>query len=420
MKNKALALAVSIAVVLVAGTGIFLLTSCGDKAEVAEAPVEEPEPIINPLTGATEADGFDPEALDQRIVAVVVENTPDARPQWGMDDEQYSPDIILEGEVEGGITRTLWFYADFNKMPEQLGPMRSARPPYIRFSELFDAIFIHWGMSHSKGDYVGANTVFKEDVVDHINQMRFTNECGLYDRDHSRNVSGEHTGIIYGDKVRAAIQEYGCRWHPETPTKLTFNETPQPVSDTPATEIRLDYSARTDWDTTVWTYNTEDSQYHTDNFNNNLTRDNLLVLFDETEYITKSDYQGAGGSVTYCDYALGGGKGKLFSQGTVKDIEWDVYKKQLILIDADATAAAQAKADAEAKEKDEEPVKVKPVTISLNPGKTWIGWASNNNGGKLEVIGGEEGTSEVMGDSAGQEEDGSESAPGETFEGDAE
>ena len=31
-------------------------------------------------------------------------------------------------------------YADYTAVPSQIGPMRSARPPYIKFSELFDAI----------------------------------------------------------------------------------------------------------------------------------------------------------------------------------------------------------------------------------------------------------------------------------------
>ena len=85
----------------------------------AEEPVEEPPPPpSDPLTGALVEDGFDESALNRRIVAFVVENTPDARPQWGLDDENYSPDIVLQGEVEGGITRTLWFYTDYNKLPE--------------------------------------------------------------------------------------------------------------------------------------------------------------------------------------------------------------------------------------------------------------------------------------------------------------
>ena len=106
--------------------GTMFLTSCGSKdpEEVSELP-------HNSLTGATEEEGYDTAAANQRVAAFVVENAPDARPQWGMDDANYSPDILLQGEVEGGITRTLWLYADYNKLPEQIGPMRSARPPYI-------------------------------------------------------------------------------------------------------------------------------------------------------------------------------------------------------------------------------------------------------------------------------------------------
>ncbi len=394
MKTKKLIKILLPALVVAAGIAVGLC-ACGSGTQPEPKAEEPPKPVIDPLTGITTDQGFDAEALERRPIAIVVENSPAARPQWGMDDEKYSPDIILEGEVEGGITRTLWFYTDHKKLPAQIGPMRSARPPYIRFSELFDAIFIHWGQSHSKGDYVGAREVFKQDVVDHINQMSFTNECGLYDRDFSRPVSSEHTGIIYGDKVGAAIDEYGCRHKPRKAgyTKLKFNETAAPMSETPADEVRVDYSKRTDWETTVWTYNAEDKLYHTDNFQNNLVRDNLLILWDETEYIEKLDYQGSGSSVTYCDYALGGGKGSLISQGTVKDIEWKIQDRKLYLIDVEATKAAQEKADAEAaekkdKDKDGEEKPAKPVVVQakLNPGKTWIGWVSSNNGGKVEIL----------------------------------
>ncbi len=415
MKNSKLALILVLVVALVCGSGAFLLSSCssgsGDTASPEPAP--EPEPIINPLTGATVEQGYDENAANQRIVAFVVENAPEARPQWGMDDENYSPDIILEGEVEGGITRTLWFFADYNKLPEQIGPMRSARPPFIKFSELFDAIFIHWGMSHSKGDYVGASSVFKRDKVDHINQMSFANECGLFDRDSSRGVSMEHTGIVYGEKVPAAIEEYGCRTEPKEFTKLGFNETAEPMSDIAATEVHLTFSDRTDWEPKTWTYNEEDKQYHTDAFKNDLKRDNLLVIFDKTRYITKDNYAGPGstGSVTYCGYKRAGGEGKLFSQGTVKNIKWKIKDNKFILIDADATKAAQDEAVAKATEEGKTAEEIEAarkaagvVYANLNPGKTWIGWASRNYGGELEVIPNEPIEEETSDDASGEGE----------------
>ena len=389
--------------------GTTLLSACGSSEP------EEPEPApANALTGETAAEGYDEAAGERRIAAFVVENAPDARPQWGLDDENYSPDIVLQGEVEGGITRTLWFYADYEKLPEIIGPTRSARPPFIRFSELFDSIFIHWGMSHSKGDYVGASTVFNQDNVDHINQMTLDDQEGMYGRDTTRAVNVEHRGIINSAKVPATIANEGIRTEPKEYTKLCFNNVTEPVSETAATQVGVTYSDRA-FEGTYWKYDESDGMYHTSDFENDFARENLLVLYDDTEYITKENYQGGGGgSVTYCDYKLAGGKGQLFSKGTVKDIEWEVVDGKLILKDPATDAAtaqaandenlAAAKETVKADENAEWPVYNKYTIVmpenademeeeealanayvmqNLNKGKTWIGWISKNNGGSV-------------------------------------
>lgn len=383
---------------LVLALCLFAVTGCSvEDSDVEETEVETV--AANPLTGQTVEEGFDESALGQRIAAFVVENTAEARPQWGMDDPEYSPDIVLQGEVEAGITRTLWMYADYNKLPETIGPMRSARPPYIKFSELFDAIFIHWGQSSSKGQYVGANTVFKKDKVDHINQMTFDESVGLFGRETTRAVAIEHTGILYGSKVPEAITKAGFRTEPEEYTHLSFDPLGWLVSVKPAESVRVTYSDRASFDRTYWTYNAEDQKYHTANFNNDFARDNLLILYDETTYIDKYDYQGTGATVTYCNYEFAGGKGILCSRGTYKDIEWRVEDGKLVLVDVELTERARERAEAaeaeaeesgEAAETDESEETAEeegPVEISasLNAGKTWIGWISANNGGTVEI-----------------------------------
>ena len=69
-------------------------------AEEEKKRKEEDRRTRNPLTGLKMKES----AIGKRPVAFMVENTPPARPQWGMDDVNYAPDIILEAEVEGGIT----------------------------------------------------------------------------------------------------------------------------------------------------------------------------------------------------------------------------------------------------------------------------------------------------------------------------
>jgi hypothetical protein len=74
--------------------------------------------VIAPLTGLP-----DPEGVSQTraSLGVKIENTPEARPQSGLDQA----DIVYEEVVEGGITR---FWGFFNSAaPDNVGPIRSVR-----------------------------------------------------------------------------------------------------------------------------------------------------------------------------------------------------------------------------------------------------------------------------------------------------
>ena len=321
-------------------------------AEEARLLAEEDRRTRNPLTGLKMKES----AIGKRPVAFMVENTPPARPQWGMDDENYAPDIILEGEVEGGITRMMWLFADFTSLPKQIGPMRSARPPYVRFSELFDAIYIHWGQSDSAGRYIGASDVIKQDGVDNINQLQYRGIVDLFGRDRSRDVAIEHTGVVYTRNVPQAIEEYGYRTerNAENFTAFEFTDEAQAVGNTSCTDIVITISERS-W-VKHWTYSQADQLYHTDDFENNLSRKNIIILCDQTEYITKP-----GAYFSYCDYQLQSGEGKYASQGTVTDITWSVEDGKLLIRDTEGEV------------------------IALNRGKTYIAWISANQGGSIVI-----------------------------------
>ncbi len=369
LKNKkikpVIIIIIAVLVIAIAGTGAYLIWANSKKAEsetttektTASTTVQE-EKIVNPLTGKA---GYNKAAVGKRPVACVVENAYAARPQWGIDSENNSPDIIIEGEVEGGETRMLWLYADYTSLPEQIGPMRSARPPFIRFSKLFDSIFIHWGQSTSKGDYIGADSVFQTENVDHINQMTYNDKFNLFGRDKSRNVSSEHTGVLYGAKLEEAINDTDFRTdiNDSSFSAFSFNEKDTKVSSTDCNAISIKFSSCTK--VRDWTYSSDDKMYHSTDYMTDVSRKNILVLFDTTSYIVKYNYKNSGNSETYCDYSLAGGNGKLASMGTVTDIKWTADGGKLKITDASGKE------------------------ISLNTGNTWIGWASSNNGGSAEI-----------------------------------
>ena len=69
----------------IAMIGTMLLAACSKEEGEEEEP---PAPPSNALTGATAEEGYDESASERRVVGFVVENTPDSRPQWGMDDPE--------------------------------------------------------------------------------------------------------------------------------------------------------------------------------------------------------------------------------------------------------------------------------------------------------------------------------------------
>lgn len=366
--SKGIIIAVIIILVAaIAAAAVFIVknnskeeqTEPASDSTVSQTVTQAPVSTKNPLTGSSD---FNSAAVGKRPIACVVENAQAARPQWGIDDEKNPPDIIVEGEVEGGETRMLWMYADYTAVPDQIGPMRSARPPYIKFSEMFDAIFLHWGQSQTKRGtaYIGANTVFREDNVDHINQMTYSGKVALFGRNSTRSVSTEHTGVLYGDKIAAAIEGEGFRTDADDTkyTKFNFSDEETTVSDTACETLGLTFSSRTA--TREWTYSEDDKMYHCSDYGTDVTRKNLLVLFDETQYVSKANYKNSGSAEIYCNYLLSGGNGKLATDGTVIDITWSVDNGLLSIKDASGN------------------------DVSFNVGTTWIGYGSSNNGGTVK------------------------------------
>lgn len=154
---------------------------------------------VNPLTG--KADLSD-RAIGARPIAIMVENSPSARPQWGIT----TPDIVIEGVVEGGITRMMWIYADAEDIPKKVGPTRSARHDYVEIAKGMNAIFVHWGGSDEKGFTLAYPTI-KNLGVNNIDGMKYSGT--YFFRDTTRNTSSEHRGCTSGTNIINAISKIG-------------------------------------------------------------------------------------------------------------------------------------------------------------------------------------------------------------------
>ncbi|HVV25906.1 MAG TPA: DUF3048 domain-containing protein [Candidatus Saccharimonadales bacterium] len=111
----------------------------------SKPPTIQPIPKVEPgdktvpstLTGLP----VDPSVNQRTVTAVMIENSPDARPQSGLGDAG----VVFEAVAEGGVTRFMALYQD--TAPSNVGPIRSARPYYIQWSMAFDAGYAHVGGS---------------------------------------------------------------------------------------------------------------------------------------------------------------------------------------------------------------------------------------------------------------------------------
>ncbi|MBR6171736.1 MAG: DUF3048 domain-containing protein [Eubacterium sp.] len=151
-------------------TAAFLLAGCGksggdqedtqfppaDLSVSETARMKDPKALTitrdgefrNPLTGRW----IDVKYMYQRPIAVQYENTSLANPQYGMTHA----DIIYEMYTEGGITRLMAIFTEYDKV-EKFEPIRSDRHYYDRKAVEYDAIHVFCGAS----DYANENDLYQ-------------------------------------------------------------------------------------------------------------------------------------------------------------------------------------------------------------------------------------------------------------------
>jgi len=156
--------ALVVVVVLVAAGVIVVVTR--HKNNVPETTTTTTQAIpIAPLTGLPDPGGA---ALKRPALTVKIENTPEALPQWGIDQA----DVVYEEIVNGGITRLA---AIFNSQaPAKIGPVRSVRPTDTQVVWPLGGIFAFSGgapYAITSIETVPGLKLVDEDVADEISAM---------------------------------------------------------------------------------------------------------------------------------------------------------------------------------------------------------------------------------------------------------
>ncbi len=106
------------------------------EGDLADVEVSKDGKVRSDLTG----EWIDKDLARRKPIACTINNIIDAMPQSSVE----KADVIYEMLEEGGITRLLCIFTDYDDL-EKIGPMRSARYYFLRKAVEHQAVLVHWG-----------------------------------------------------------------------------------------------------------------------------------------------------------------------------------------------------------------------------------------------------------------------------------
>lgn len=262
------------------------------------APTEKALPFAYPLTGIGSL-----ENKKDRPLMVMVENSPQARPQTGLDQA----DIVFEILAEGEITRFAAVY--HSQSPETIGPVRSIRPYYVEIGEGLDALIVHAGWSQE------AINMIKSRKLAHFDQV-YGDDRYYWRSDDRRPPNNLYTSV---DKIRegAANKKYREEW---TDPKLKFGN-PGQASGEKVSRVEIPYlhgykvAYEYDEETKLFMRNMAGEPHLDRETEEQLSATNILIV--------KADHRILDDIGRRAVSLLGKGEGYLIQEGKRRDIQWE-------------------------------------------------------------------------------------------------
>lgn len=327
--------------VLITGAGAgayFILSQPGPVVEnthVTPKPKPVPPPIYySPLTGEKVADEA---ATKQAVTAIMIENSPDARPQSGVKQAG----IIYEAIAEGGITRFLTLHQQ--DKPQLIGPVRSLRMYYVDWLASYNASVAHIGGSAAALAEV-RNGKYR-DIDQFFNAGSYWRATDRY-APHNVYTSFEKLDALNKAK---GYNESTFAGFPRTDGKPT--EAPN------ATSIKVNFSGPAF--NTSYTYDKDNNRYnrfiagapHNDREDGQLTPTVVIALKVDMHRVLEDGYRED-------IKAIGNGQAVIFQNGTVQEVNWNKPTRESQITFTNG----------EGKE------------VPLNRGQTWIAAIPNGTG----------------------------------------
>lgn len=280
----------------------FLSVGCGkDEKDTAKNETTESKDtsLYCPLDGAKV------ESLPDRLFVVAVDNGPKSEPQTGLGQA----DFLFEVPVEGGINRFLAFF--YHNQPDTIGPVRSARHPFIPLVNSYNGIYVHCG-----GSYMFAE---RRDNVEEIDEKA---NGSYFWRDNSRKAP-VNLYTSYSKLVECATSKNMMKAQKTTAYQFYDEESLGKLTVGDNTTVSIPYTYKP----ISYTWDSENKHYlrfsngeaHMDAADNTqLYADNLILMNMDVFPAVEGDI------LMDMTFAGNKGEGYLFQNGTVTQIQWSM------------------------------------------------------------------------------------------------
>jgi hypothetical protein len=276
---------------------------------------------------------------NQAVTAIMIENSPDARPQSGLKDSG----VVFEAIAEGGITRFLVLYQ--TEKPQLIGPVRSVRLYYVDWLTPYQASVAHIGGSAAalslvrNGSYRDIDQFFNADYY-----WRAT------DRYAPHNVYTKFELLDELNRSRGYTKSEFSAWP---------RENGKAAKEPTATSIHVTISSALY--NSLYTYDAASNKYlrsheyggaHMDREQGQITPDTVIVIKVDQSKTFEDGYRESIATT-------GSGTAYVFQNGTVTEGTWSKTSREAMIEFKDSTGAP----------------------IKLNRGQTWITAVPVSGGG---------------------------------------
>ena len=346
--------AISILVILTVTWACFLvyyqakisaLNSARNSTPIVVSIPKESEKYYSSVSGIEVANA---ELAKAPVTAIMIENSPSARPQSGLKKSA----VVYEAVAEGGITRFLVIYQ--NEKPSLIGPVRSLRPYYVEWLKPYNASVAHVGGSKRALDEV-RNGQYR-DIDQFFNASAYWRAS---DRRAPHNVytNFEKLDALNSQKNYTSSEASGFI---RVATKKNSSEKTNTSTLIPANEISMTISSNLY--NPSYIYDAESKTYlrsiggkpHLDREDGQIAP-HVVIAMIVAENTVNED--GARENII----TTGSGRAVIFQNGTVQDVKWERANtsEQIKFVDGDGKTV---------------PIERGQTWISAIPGKGSVSW----------------------------------------------